>query len=36
MTPEEQEALDYFYDEILCNEEDIKDNCEISMNTTTN
>lgn len=27
MTPEELEALEYLYDEILCNEED-EDSCE--------
>lgn len=28
MTPEEQEALEYLYDEILCNEEEDSDFCE--------
>lgn len=27
MTPEEQEALEYLYDEILCNEDE--DECEV-------
>lgn len=28
MAPEEQEALEYLYDEILCNEEEDEDYCE--------
>lgn len=28
MVVEEQEAFDYFYDVLLCNEDDIKDDCE--------
>ena len=31
-TPEEQEALEYLYDEILCNEED---ECEVWYGTDT-
>ena len=28
MTPEEQEALEYLYDKILCNSEEDEDYCE--------